>query len=213
MQDITVSTLDYDLSYSVPSTPEEFDTLGKETGLCIRNAVNNVIYRSVLAEFRDTFTEKLAELTGIERRYRVVRPGQKDANGVTVQEELTAWDETEKVYVRRVWAELSAADPEKYPTPDAARGAYASLAQEVIASILFDPSKSTRESVGPRKTPKTYVEIADRVIELSGGLEQAVAKFNAKTGNSVPVDRDALANAIWQDQRAQAKTVASSYAQ
>lgn len=226
MQSVIVSTLGYKLNYDVPSSIEEFDRLAKRTNAALDEANKNVIYRSVLATFRDAFLHGLDEvkegdvvvspaidglekLTGIERKTKVTKPEVKDADGKITQEEVTAWDEKEEEYKSRVYATLCSEG--KFPSIEAATANYAPLAQQIIAAIAFDPSKTERVS-GPKKTPKTYFGIADALIEMAGSVEDAVAKFNAKTGRLVDSTRDALAKGIWEDQAAQKKNIAAGYA-
>jgi len=227
MQTATVNTLGFKLNYEVPSSVEEFDRLAKRSGAALDEANKNVIYRSVLATFRDGFLHGLEEvkegdqvvssaidgldkLTGIERKSKVTKPEVKDADGKITQEEVTAWDEKEDVYKERVFATLAAQG--QFPSAEAAAAAYAVHAQKVIDAIAFDPSKTERASAGPKKTPKTYVGIASALVELAGSLEVAVSKFNAKTGRNVETTLEALAKGIWEDQAAQKKSIAAGYA-
>lgn len=209
METTKVSTLGFDLNYDVPSSIEEFDQRAKQSGAALREANKNVIYRSVLAEFRDAFCEKVAAQTGIERRTRVVKPEVKNEQGEITQEEVLAWDEKEKQFFDRVCGELVAQG--QYPSAEASAASFQSLAQEVISAIDFDPSASERTS-GPKKTPKTYVGIAEELIKMAGSVEDAVARFNKKTGRAVEATADALAKGIWEDQLAQKKSIAAGYA-
>lgn len=215
MQAVKVNSLGYDLDYQVPSSVEEFDQLAKQAGACLREATNNIIYRSTLAVFRDTFCEKVSEATGIARKTKIVKPEVRDAEGKVTQEQTEAWDETEKVYLDRVAAELVSSGA--YPTVEAAKASLAGLAQETINGIAFDPSKAERASAGPKKTPKTYVDTAKAIVEACGGdLSVAVQKFNAKNTIGLTLKPDAslddLAAGVWKDQLAQAKARAASYA-
>jgi hypothetical protein len=208
MQNVTVNSFGYDLNYSVPATPEEFDQLAKQQGACVKEANNNVIYRSTLADFRSSFCERLEKDTGIERKTKVVKPEQRNEAGEITQEEVVAWDETEKNYFNRVIASLVSSGAA--PTPEAAAASLAAVAQEIIDSIPFDPSATERTS-GPKKTPKTYVEVAQAIID-QGGAEKAATKLSGLLGRAVTPDLDSLARAVWDDQKRQKAQLAAGYA-
>lgn len=228
MQTVQVKSFNYKLNYDVPSSVEEFDKLAKRSGATLDEANKNVLYRSVLNVFRDAFLhgldevkegdtvtqsaiEGLDKLTGIERNTKITKPEVKDADGKITQEEVSAWAETEKDYMNRVFATL--VRDGKFPSVEAAEAAYEPLAQQVISAIAFDPSKTARESAGPKKTPKTYYGIADQLIEMAGSVEDAIGRFTKKTDKSVtPADREGLAKAIWEDQASQKKAIAAGYA-
>lgn len=228
MQTVSVNTLGFKLNYEVPSSVEEFDRLAKRNGAALDEANKNVIYRSVLATFRDGFLhgldevkdsggnvvrsaiKGLEELTDIKRAVKVTKPEVKDADGKITQEEVTAWDEKEDAYKERVFATL--ATNGTFPSTEAAAASYQTTAQDVINAIAFDPSKTERQSAGPKTTPKTYFGIADALIEMAGSIDLAAAKFATKTGRAVEATREALAKGIWEDQAAQKKNIAAGYA-
>lgn len=231
MQDMKVNSLGFrDLVYSVPSTVEEFDRLAGVVGAALSEGINNVLYRSSLASFRDGFCHGieavkdeqgnvttpaipgLDTLTGIERKTKVSKPEKKNDAGEVTQQEVLAWDETEGVYVDRVFAQLVADG--KFPSIDAAQASFAEHAQLVLSAIVFDPKPTVKSSAGPKKTPKTYVDIAKSIIELCGGdVNAAIEKFTAKTNRKLETQDEAgLAKAIWEDQTAQRKAIAAGYA-
>jgi len=226
METIQVKCLSFkNLNYEVPATVEEFDRLAGRNGAAKDEANKNVLYRAVLNQARYGFlhgleedkeagvpaTEGLEQLTGIERRVKITKPEVKDAEGKITQEEVTAWDETESNYEERVYATL--VQQGKFPSVDAAIASYQSLMQTVLNALPFDPKKQERQAAGPKKTPKTYFGIADALIErCAGNVEDAVARFNTKTGQDVAATREALAKGIWDDQVAQKKKIADGYA-
>ena len=226
MQSTTVKCLSFSgLNYDVPASVEEFDRLAGRSGAALDEANKNVLYRAVLNQARYGFLhgieedkekgtaaiEGLAQLTGIERKIKVTKPEVKDAEGKITQEEVTAWDETESTYEERVYATLVSQG--KFPSVEAAAANYKSLMQDVLNALPFDPKKQERQAAGPKKTPKTYFGIADALIErCAGSVEDAVARFNAKTGQTIASTRDALAKGIWDDQVAQKKKIADGYA-
>lgn len=226
MQTSSVKCLSHsNLNYDVPSSVEEFDRLAGREGAALDEANKNVLYRAVLNQARYAYLhgldedkekgtpaiEGLEQLTGVERATKVTKPEVKDADGKITQEEVTAWDETESNYEQRVFATLVSEG--KFPSVDAAIANYRELMQNVLNALNFDPKKQERQSAGPKKTPKMYIGIADALIErCAGSVEDAVARFNAKTGLSIPATKEALAKGIWDDQVAQKKKIADGYA-
>lgn len=224
MQSTTVKCLSFNgLTYDVPATVDEFDRLAGRAGAALDEANKNVLYRAVLNQARYGFLhgveaegdkpaiEGLEQLTGIERKTKVTKPEVKDDEGKITQEEVTAWDETESDFEERVYATL--VQQGKYPSVEAAVADYKQLMQDVLNALPFDPSKQKRESAGPKKPTKTAYTIADElIIRCSGSIEDAVARFNARTGRNVPATRDDLARGIWEAEKAKAKERANEYA-
>jgi hypothetical protein len=180
------------LNVSVPSSVQEFDQLGKREGACLDEATNNVLYRSVLAEFRDTFCEKIEADTKIERKTRETTKKDKDGNPVVV------FDETEGDYMKRVCAQLSR-------TPES----FQSVADAVVAAIVFDPSATERKAAGPKKLPKLYLDIAQSVID-QGAAEKVAAKLSGIVGTTVSPTLEGLANAIRAKQELEKKALVAN---
>lgn len=143
----------------VPETAEEFDQLAKKAGACVDEAVNNVLYRGVLADFRSAVVAELERETGIQRKTKDHPEGkkytndQKDENGNIVAKKgdpIQVLDETESKYIQRVAAEQG-----KQPSD------YQYIADRVLTQkddagnllISFDPSQTERKapSTGPTK--------------------------------------------------------------
>lgn len=203
-----------DLNVQVPESADEFNKLAGDSDACRKEAVNNILYRSTLAEFRAEFLEFLAESTGIERNYEVTKPEVRDANGAVTQEERTRWTETEQTYFDRVMAALVQSG--KHPSVEAAVASFYADAQRILDGVKFDPSATERASAGPKKTPKYVVEIVDAILGSSGGdLPTAIGKFNRKNilGLTLDtgVDRKALEAAVWEDRKARDKQTANEY--
>jgi hypothetical protein len=231
MTPIQVSSLGYDLSYSVPSTAEEYDQLAKEVGACVKSASLNVIYRSVLAELRPFFLhgvdktdgiknadgtdylfDGLEVLTGIKRK---TVPGKAKKDGTPGQE---VWDETEDDFATRVWASLVAAGT--FPSVEAARAAYATQAQDVLTHIVFDPSVQVRKSTGPKKVPKTFMAVAEIWATQAEGetpevvqarLEAKAAVLSKLVGRTVAANTEDLGRAVWEDQTNKREQIAAQY--
>jgi hypothetical protein len=205
----SIKTLGFTINVNVPSSVEEYDTAAKSVGACLDSAIKNVLYRSVLATFRDTFTERLAKQTGIERETKVVRTKTvKGENGAAdSQEDVLAWNETEGAYFARVVAALGQRDGS---TEDAVIASLVPLADEVAASLVFDPSE--RESVpsGPKKTAKVYTDAATQIVN-AGKADVAAAKLGALLGRVVGTSIEDLANAIRDKKRLDEKNLANEF--
>lgn len=222
MQTVQQKSLGYVLSISVPDSVEEFDRLAKEAGAALKEANKNVTYRSWNPDFRSTFLhgreagdgveaiEGLEQLTGIERKTKVIKAEQKDAEGKITQEEVLGYGETEDEYNERVLATLVSRGD--FPSLDAARAHYGQVAQSIASGIAFDPSKTERKSAGPKKTPKTYVAVAQEIVKITGSIDAACAAFAKKTGTTPTANtEEALAKAVWDVERARVKSRANEY--
>jgi hypothetical protein len=208
------------LSLMVPAAVDEYDTLAKKPGACLEDAIDNVVYRGALADFRFYFCEALEETTKIERKTKPVLDDKgvqktKKVNGV--DEPQWAYDESEATYVKRVCLQTG-----KKITD------FQSLADEVMARtkevkdgdvvtninlIRFDPTPSERGPGGPKKIAKVYIEAAEKVI--AQGKESQVAAALAKIlGHPVEATKDGLSAAISENelnkQREQQKKLADS---
>lgn len=199
-----IKSLGFDLSFQVPANVSEFDALAKRDGSCLSEAISNVMYRSVLAEFRSTFCEKLEALTENPRKTRI-------SGKTKTGEDIEVYDETEADYLKRVAAEKGVETI-----------SFSALALEVAASIVFDPSATERKASGPKKIAKSYMEIVDSIVEQAGdeGIVTVAAKLSTVLGRAVVVDistpeataksKETLAWAIRDDQQRKKKEVAAS---
>lgn len=140
-----VDTLGLTVPVMVPASVADFDSNAKREGACLKEAINNVIYRSWLADFRDSFTTHVEEKTGIQRKTKTVKRGDK---------EVAIFDETEGDYMRRVRAE-------KGWTEDNTQ--LQEWATEIAKTIDFDASATERKG-GVKKLPTQYLEAAKRII-------------------------------------------------
>ena len=169
----TYNSLGLDIPFEVPETVEEFDRNAKKEGACLAEAINNVIYRGSLAEFRDIFLHGREEvknketgevtvtgidgidmITGIERKSVVVM---KDGKPVVKDgEEVTKWDtdDSEATYFKRVCAELVAAG--KAVDAEAAKKSFQSHAESVASQIAFDASATERQPRKPVQLAAVY---------------------------------------------------------
>jgi hypothetical protein len=173
MKQTEYRSLGIDVKLNTPETVAEFDTLAKRTNACLDEATNNVVYRGMLAEYRETFCERIELETKIERKWKVAM---KDGKPVLKDgQEVTHWDETEADYFKRVCAE-------KKVEPSV----YQSLADEVAASLVFDPTERERKERGPVKLAKMYVEKATEVL-TQGRHEKVIQHIQKDLKDTVPV--------------------------
>ena len=194
-----VNTLGFELNVNVPDNVAEYDNLAKKQGACLESAVLNVLYRSVFAKFRQQFAEAVENNTGIERLTEPTGKKVKNDDGSDSDEDQVRYTETEKVYFDRACAELVKAG--QFSSVEAAAASFASLAQETIASIAFDPSESERQPAGPKKVAKAYTVLAEKAA-AAGKLESLAAQLASKLGNwKVEATVDSVAKAIAEDQR------------
>lgn len=192
MQNKEYKSLGLSLSFQVPDSVEEFDANAKRAGACLDEAINNIVYRGSLAEFRDTFLTKVEEETGIERTTEEKpSPTKADPNNTT-----TVYTESEAVYFKRVCAEKGCEPTE-----------FQDLANQVAAAIVFDASAAERKPAGPKKLAKMYLASADEVI-AKNAVPKALTKINEALGLSLTPDltREQLAAAIrdykqWRDEQ------------
>ena len=209
--DQKVKTLGFDINVKVPASIEDFDKLAKQTGAALKSAVLNVIYRSVLATFRDTFTEKLAEKTGIERstketgKFRTIKSTEEGV--ADTKEAIVVWAETESDYFDRVVATLVTSEGK---TKEEVIASFQSLADSIAAGIAFDPSESAPSSSGPKKIAKQYLDTAQVIIN-AGKADAVAAALSAKLNKTITSDLEGLARGISEDQALKRKMLASEY--
>ena len=155
MQVVKYKSLELVVNLNVPSTVSEFDTNAKKEGAALTEAINNVVYRSSLAEFRSTLIhgreadeEKgISAVVGLEDRYEFPRKtketSKKDKDGNAV----LAFDETEGDYVDRLLASKGLKVEDLQP-----------LADEITASIVFDASATERKTPISKKLAAKYLD-------------------------------------------------------
>lgn len=182
-------SLGCDLNVQVPSTVEAFDTSARKVGACLEEAINNVVYRGVLAEFRDSFCEKVAEKTGIARR---VKKTIKNTKGEDVEVLENEGDFIAYVRVQKGWTE----DNKELQ----------SIADDVASSLLFDASATERKAPTPKKLPKDYVEAATRFF-TNGTQEKWASKFGLTLSGDQAKDIEAIGWKLKVDVEAQQKAL------
>jgi hypothetical protein len=161
MKTIDQKTLGLTAKIEVPSTVAEFDKLAKRDGACLDEAVNNVVYRGVLASLRDVFlhgqdedkANNQVKFDGVEQVSKLARKtkptGRKDKDGA----DILAYGETEAEYFERVVAA-------KGPIT-----AYQSLMDSAAKLVPFDPAERERKPAAPKKLAAKYLETAQAIMK------------------------------------------------
>lgn len=154
MRSTTISSQGFELSWLVPETVDEYNSLApKRANPCLEDAVSLIFLHSAATTFRDRLSTKLAEVTGIK------------------PEE----DETEGKHIKRVFVEEAkkrGLDPAAKSTRDALVAEWTPLAQAIMSAIKFDPSVAERTGVGP-KLAKLHIGWAEKAVLKDGGVELA----------------------------------------
>lgn len=204
MVDQTIKSLGLDVVVQVPATPEEFASLG---GDVMKEANNNVLYRSFLAELRERFCERLSAFTEIKRK---TKPGNKKKDGSVGQD---LWDESEGKFVDRVLAETETEiEAHADLMEEAQKGGYVPTgATEAIAALVFDPKASEGGNAGPKTPAKTYLNAAQQVID-AGNADKVAANLSKILGREVTFEKESIAGAIRDAENLEKKQLANKYA-
>lgn len=193
MKPRTYNSLDLDLQVPAPETVEEFDTNAGKPGACLNEAINNVVYRSWLADFRSLFlhggeievtnadgTKSKVKVEGIDDITKIEREGTANDAG-----EIVKWTETEGKYFARVCAKLQKPASE-----------FQAHANKIAKLIPFDAKASPR-TFAPKKTAKAYLDAATQIIDKGEAVASKVAAELAKLlGIDVQPNRESLGKAI-----------------
>ncbi len=206
------SSLGLTIPFQVPGTVEEFNENAKRPSACLDEAVNNIVYRNSLAEFRDVFLhgrkevkgqdgqvkvteiKGVEQLSGVERLTETKELKEKEADGLV--KTVDVFTESEAVYFKRVCGIL--AKQQERSIDDVVKG-YQSLANTVAASIDFDASASERKPAGPKKLPKAYLEVAQRAI-TAGKADKLAGLLADSLGRQVGLTVEELAVAMQEDE-------------
>jgi hypothetical protein len=183
------------IKLGVPSSVTDYDKLAGKDGATLADAIKNTVYRGPLAVFRDKFCTALEAKSGIERAFK---PELDDKGQPKVDKDGSAigsYTESEARYVKRVAGDNVAQ--------------YQSLADEISASLVFDPSARDPKTSGPKKLAKMYTEAAQSLFDQGRGAD-VVEKLNTKLGTTFPATVEGLALAIKEDQNK--KSLAAEYA-
>lgn len=143
----------------VPASIEEFDKLANKQGACLQEAIANVLYRAVMADFRSQLCERIAEIHGIERNLKSTKGGK---------------DETEAKFIKRAAAELGKDVSFFQP-----------LADEISASLIFDPSQKEASQRTPYVSKADLETAKGLIAQGPEKLAVSLAKIQAITGQKV----------------------------
>jgi len=179
MKKVEYSSLGLTVNLSVPETVDEFDKNAKKVGACLAEAINNIVYRGSLAEFRDIFLhgrleEKDAngkvivtalkgvdDITGIARKELPVlkdgKPVIRDGSPVTIYDP----EDSEAKYFKRI---LAAANKKVED--------FQAQADAVAAALVFDASATEKKPAGPRKLAQKYKDIAAAFLTGKRNLDK-----------------------------------------
>lgn len=198
MKKTQYSSLGIDINLSVPAEVAEFDANAGKPNACLDEAINNVVYRGMLADFRyfflhgisqadldadkehKQFAEGTTPIEGVEESSGIARktvavldksgnPVKKDGEAVTNFDP----EDSEAKYFKRVCAEKGV-EP----------ASFQSLADKVASALVFDASASERKAVGPKKLAAKYKEKAAKIIAL-GSVDALAAKFKTLIGRDM----------------------------
>lgn len=178
---------------SVPSTVEENDQLAnagevKRLNPTLEDAVDNVVYRSSLADFRSLFCEEVEKVTNIKRNTKPVLAKDGSVKKNEDGSEKFIYTESESEYFDRVLTSTGRAIE-----------SFADVRDSVVAKVKYDPTASERSEAGPKTPPKSVYETADTLI-AQGAATAVAADLTAILGRTVEIDRESLARAIHEDQ-------------
>jgi len=180
-------SLGVSIKLSVPETVEEFNKLdAARPNACLDEAINNVVYRGALAEFRSKFVEEVVKACGYTPELDEDE-NWKDSEGLVFKKAL--------LHAKRT-AE-----------------SFQELAQTIADGIVFDPTARARGAGSPKKIAKVYLEAADAII-AQNKAEAVAEKLSGLLGVAVAADKESLARAISANEarkraEAQAKMVQS----
>jgi hypothetical protein len=198
------------LTYNVPASIEEFDTMANKPGTALECAIAYVTEKDTLVKLRKKVIEELAATTGIGRKMRdsgktrevEFDTGEKNEDGTPKMakrtEKILVPDETEVQYFKRVCAQQKV-------EPEAFKG----LIQEKLNSIPFDPSASERSSK-EKKIPQVYLDTAQEIIDQGAG-DAVAADLTQSLGYTVTADLESIAGAIQTNEARLRKERASQY--
>lgn len=139
MKQVNIPSCGVQCRVSVPESVEEFDTLAKRTGACLDEAINNVIYRGVLADFRDALVTAVIGKTGIARTSEPEKNGKKKEDGSPVM----VFTESEGKYLDRAVSASGLSEADFQAIADEVCGSVDASGQPVIT---FDPSERERKT-------------------------------------------------------------------
>jgi len=195
-----------DVPIQVPSTVADFDANAKAEGRCLAEAINNVVYRGVLADFRDLLihgreADEKAGVAAVEGLEAITGIARKTTKKTVGKREVEVWDETEGEYVARVIA-ARGWDKEN-PTE------LQNIADAVAKYLVFDASAAPATTKGPKKLPSDYLEAATRII--TKGSWDKYSRFGLVQSGDTAKDAEALGWKIREEVLAKQRAATLAY--
>jgi len=196
-------SLGLEVNVPVPETVAEFDQLAGKEGACLENATNNVVYRSILAQFRRLLVTVVEDISGIKRELVDSGKTKKEKN-----------DAGEEVDVPVLEFAPQHATEKKY-IEDACRQTGKSLRAlvsiekqaEIEAQLTFDPSE--REA-GSKKIPDYVTNIVNKIV-AAGVVEQVASDLSAELEYTVDPTPEGLAKAVHANELKKAAAKGDAY--
>lgn len=183
----------------VPESIEEYDTLAGKQGLCLASAVDNVVYRNVLNDFRYYFCEEFEKALLVEfptyapttPEVAIRRKTKLVGKKAKTDEEKYVFAEGEAEYVRRVLPVIAGlrgveevkvdsfqsivdqimSETEEFGEPDPETGV-----KQTRPKIVFDPSETEKGERQPKTLPKRFLA-AGTAILTAGKAEKWCSKY------------------------------------
>ena len=191
-QEIKYKSLGCEVSIQVPSNVEDFDINAKRAGACLSEAINNVVYRGVLADFREAFCDAVEASTSITRRSTVVGKTKETKEDILKYE--NEGDYVNRVRVEKGWVEDNTA--------------LQAIATEVSSKLVFDASATERKGPGPKKLPNAYKAAAAKIF-ANGNQDKWATKFGITLTGDATKDADLIGWGIKRDvEKAEAEKLA-----
>lgn len=184
MKNVTVNTLGFELTASVPESVEEYNKLApKRVDPCLEDAIWYNILHVTNTKFRDQFSEWLGKHTGYAR--------------IEAAEGSDDKDETQGAHIKRVLALVAkdrGLDPAAKATKEILFAEWTADAQRIMSGIKFDPSE--RESTGGAPAlAKTYIAWASQAVQSDGGTKLA-GLLSKVLGTTITLAGDPAADTI-----------------
>lgn len=183
----TYKSLGLPCTVDVPGTVEEYNTLANRTdgsNAALDDAIDNVVYRSVLNNFRWKVVEAIDNDPTIP--VKMNRKTVKDKDGKDVE----VIDEAEGKYFARVCATLGLADEA------AVVAKFGALAAKVSAGLKFDPAARAKTEKEPTIS-KAVQKIVDDIFSKGDTAVQKTAKrLTKELGRPVEPTRESITGAV-----------------
>jgi len=192
-----------------PETALEFDAVGGPNS-CVREAVNNINYRSTYPGIRAALCVALIAATGEPRKGEAKTD--KSGNPVLKDgEQAFDWKETEKDYLNRLYAgKFEVAD-----RPALTQGEAQSVLNQLMSDqpdlFVCDPSPSSRSKKAPKEIENAADVLMARYEQGQGTIEGTFEKLAAVLGCEAR-DRDNLVAALLAVKQKEARETADRFA-